>query len=96
MGSLLAESLEALDPPLEIPNDQFITARLWGIADTSPYLHDGRATTLYQAIWYHGGEAQVARDEFISGLSAAEQAVLLRFLGRQRTPVRPNEELLPL
>jgi len=96
MGPDLAETLETLGPPLEIPNTHFITARLWGIADTAPYLHDGRATTLYQAIWYHGGEAAPARDNFILGLSPADQATLLRFLGRLHTPDRPNEELLPL
>lgn len=96
MGPALAETLEASGTPLEIPNSHFVTARLWGIADTAPYLHDGRAATLHQAIWYHGGEAQAARDAFIEGLSADEQRVLLRFLGRLRTPTRPNEELLPL
>ncbi len=96
MGPALAETLEASESPLEIPNSHFVTARLWGVADTAPYLHDGRAATLYQAIWYHGGEAQAARDGFVDGLSAADQRVLLRFLGRLRTPHRPNEELLPL
>jgi mono/diheme cytochrome c family protein len=95
MGPLLAETLEASVSPLEITNSEFITARLWGIADTAPYLHDGRASTLYQAIWYHGGEAQGARDDFLA-LSPDDQQVLLRFLGRLRTPTRPNEELLPL
>jgi hypothetical protein len=95
MGPRLAETLEASVPPLEIPNNHFITARLWGIADTAPYLHDGRATTLYQAIWYHGGEAEGARDDFMELLSS-DQKLLLSFLGRLRTPKRPNEELLPL
>jgi hypothetical protein len=96
MGPVLAETLEPSLSPLEIPNSHFVTARLWGIADTAPYLHDGRAATLYQAIWYHGGEASAARDEFIDGLSADDQRLLLRFLGRLRTPHRPNQELLPL
>jgi len=96
MGPALAETLEPSSAPLEIPNTHFVTARLWGVADTAPYLHDGRAATLYQAIWYHGGEAETARDAFIDGLSTADQRLLLRFLGRLRTPNRPNEELLPL
>jgi hypothetical protein len=95
MGPRLAETLEASVPPLEIPNSHFITARLWGIADTAPYLHDGRAATLYQAIWYHGGEAQAVRDDFLAR-SPTDQELLLRFLGRLQTPVQPNEELLPL
>ena len=91
MGDLLAETLEGAS----IPNREFTTARLWGIADTAPYLHDGRAPTLYQAIWFHGGEAQEARDTFID-MHAAEQRKLIDFLGLLHTPDRPNEELLPL
>ena len=33
------------------------TSPLWGVADSGPYLHDGRAETLDQAISMHGGEA---------------------------------------
>src|SRR5207245_1572799 len=33
------------------------TAPLWGVADSAPYLHDGRARTLEEAIQLHGGEA---------------------------------------
>jgi len=78
------------------PEGPIKTFALRGIKDSPPYLHDGRAATLYQAIWYHGGEAQTARDAFINELSSADQRSLLRFLGRLRTPRRPNEELLPL
>lgn len=33
------------------------TPPLWGLRETGPYLHDGRADTLEQAIAVHGGEA---------------------------------------
>jgi CxxC motif-containing protein (DUF1111 family) len=33
------------------------TPPLWGVADSAPYLHDGRAKSLEQAILWHGGEA---------------------------------------
>ena len=33
------------------------TPPLWGVADSAPYLHDGRASTLDEAIRLHGGEA---------------------------------------
>ncbi len=89
MGPALAESFNAG----EIANDEFITARLWGIADTAPYLHDGRATTLKDAIVAHGGEAQEARDQFV-GLTAEDQENLLLFLGNLRTPVAPNTDLI--
>ncbi len=91
MGERLAESFERGS----IQNDQFQTARLWGVADTGPYLHDGRATTLFEAIEYHGGEAQDARDGFMN-LSNNDQQALLAFLGTLHTPQKPNEELLDL
>ena len=89
MGPRLAESFTGG----EIANDEFITARLWGIADTAPYLHDGRATTLYQAIEFHGGEAQAVRDQFLN-LSAQQQQELIDFLKTLRAPDRPNEDLI--
>ena len=75
-------------------DSQYVTARLWGIADTAPYLHDGRATTLTDAILAHGGEAQAARDAFAL-LNTAERTDLLTFLKRLRTPIDPAADLLP-
>lgn len=89
MGSRLAETNEQGD----LRNEEFITARLWGIADTAPYLHDGRATTLYEAIEFHGGEAQSPRDAFLA-LSNQDRDDLLHFLSKLRTPNKPNEELV--
>ncbi len=89
MGPGLAETFDNGD----IPNDQFTTARLWGIGDTAPYLHDGRATTLYRAIIAHGGEAQAVRDAFLA-LPAVQQSRIIAFLKKLRTPIAPNEELL--
>ena len=80
MGSELAESFG------EELAAQFTTARLWGVADTAPYLHDGRALTLTEAIVLHGGEAQEARDAFVDTLDAQEKETLLTFLRSLRTP----------
>lgn len=61
------------------------TAPLWGIGLTeavsghSFFLHDGRARNLTEAILWHGGEAQAARDVF-AGMPAADRAALIRFL----------------
>jgi hypothetical protein len=82
MGVALAESADFADPRR---NREFITARLWGVADTAPYLHDGRATTLTEAILLHGGEAHTARDAF-AALSQRRRAQLIGFLGTLRTP----------
>ena len=87
MGPGLAESFGSeLDA-------EFITARLWGVADTAPYLHDGRATTLTDAILMHGGEGQAARDAF-DALSDGDKIDLLTFLRSLRTPVDPAADLL--
>ncbi len=55
------------------------TAPLWGISQVGPYLHDGRAPTLRDAILLHGGEGSVSRTAF-SALSATEQDDILEFL----------------
>lgn len=93
MGPRLAETFARRVS--EVAPDEFTTARLWGIADTAPYLHDGRATTLFDAIAFHGGEAGAARNAFLA-LNARRQESLLAFLRHLRTPRRPNEDLLPL
>src|SRR6185369_13240950 len=40
------------------------TPPLWGVRDSGPYLHDGRAETLEQAIAFHGGEATNSAKKF--------------------------------
>ena len=70
----------------------FTTARLWGVADTAPYLHDGRAMTLTQAILMHGGEAQRARDAFAESSEVDRQRVI-DFLRSLRTPIRVGRDL---
>lgn len=61
------------------------TAPLWGIGLTTRvngngyYLHDGRARTLLEAILWHGGEAQGARNRVIN-MSQNDRTALIRFL----------------
>jgi mono/diheme cytochrome c family protein len=74
-----------------IPTTQFLTPELWGTGNTGPWLHDGRAATLREAILFHGedeppavgdplrSEAQEARDAFVA-LGAADQKALVTFL----------------
>jgi CxxC motif-containing protein (DUF1111 family) len=40
------------------------TAPLWGLRKITTYLHDGRATTLNDAILAHAGQGKKARDRF--------------------------------
>jgi CxxC motif-containing protein (DUF1111 family) len=64
---------------------QWRTPPLWGLGLTAAvngshaYLHDGRATTLPQAILWHGGEAQAARDAFAS-MVPNDRKALITFL----------------
>ena len=61
------------------------TPPLWGIGlveavnGHTRYLHDGRARNLTEAVLWHGGEAETARDRFTE-LPAAQRRALLTFL----------------
>ncbi len=55
------------------------TAPLWGLRAISPYLHDGRAPNLDDAIRDHDGEAKTARNRYLN-LSPAARQQLLDFL----------------
>ncbi len=103
MGRTLAEPLPtaALLPelvplmsngqPSMIPPSVFLTAELWGVGNTGPYLHDDRAGTLAEAIVMHGedkppaagqsgrSEAQESRDAYLK-LSKDEQTAVITFL----------------
>lgn len=58
---------------------EFRTPPLWGIVHTAPYLHDGRAFTLDDAILGHFGEAAPSKEAW-EALSEADQAALRVFL----------------
>jgi CxxC motif-containing protein (DUF1111 family) len=49
------------------------------MANEPPFLHNGRALTIDDAILKHGGEAQVARDAYVA-LSARQQKSVVDFL----------------
>ncbi|HYR57207.1 MAG TPA: di-heme oxidoredictase family protein, partial [Chthoniobacteraceae bacterium] len=55
------------------------TAPLWGLRASGPYLHDGRAATVDEAIRGHDGEAAGSRERY-SRLGAAQRQQLLEFL----------------
>lgn len=75
MGSALAEEFDEGNVGAAV----FLTENLWGVGSTAPYLHDGRATTLAEAILLHGGEAKASRDLFAS-FSPSEQNDVIAFL----------------
>lgn len=60
-------------------NQEWRTAPLWGLRDSSPYLHDGRATTILEAIAMHDGESAGTRDRFLN-LPFSQRQEILAFL----------------
>lgn len=61
------------------------TPPLWGLRDSGPYLHDGRADTIDQAVALHGGEGQRSARQFFK-LSSAEKLQLTSFLRSLAAP----------
>jgi CxxC motif-containing protein (DUF1111 family) len=55
------------------------TPSLWGLSLRKPFLHDGRASTIEEAIEHHSGEATLAREGY-RRLDAADHAKLIAFL----------------
>lgn len=58
---------------------EYRTQPLWGVAAAGPYLHDGRADTLDEAIRAHGGEALASRDAYVA-MSSEERDDVIAFL----------------
>jgi CxxC motif-containing protein (DUF1111 family) len=86
----------AIIPAPAIRNDKFDaseqpspvewrTAPLWGVADSAPYLHDGRAATIEDAVAAHKGEGEDVTERF-QNLSAQDQQAIVAFLKTLRAP----------
>jgi len=80
-GTLFVEK-ELRDPSLP---RQWRTPALWGVSDSAPYLHDGRADTLYAAITQHGGQGAGSAAKFRE-LPGNERANLIAFLESLKGP----------
>jgi CxxC motif-containing protein (DUF1111 family) len=62
---------------------KFLTENLWGVGGTSPYMHDGRATTLVEAILEHStdapndpSEAKASRQAYLSRPDSDKRALI--------------------
>lgn len=81
MGPGLADNR----PEGRADGQEWRTAPLWGIGMTetvsghSYFLHDGRARSLLEAVLWHGGEAEGARDRVVN-MPAGDRAALIRYL----------------
>jgi CxxC motif-containing protein (DUF1111 family) len=67
------------------PPDEWRTPPLWGIASSAPYMHDGRAATLREAIAMHGGQAERSQLEY-GRLAEDHKNLLLDFLNTLQAP----------
>ena len=83
MGPELAGQVSFGSPQTATSGDstasEWRTAPLWGTSHVGPYLHDGRAPTLNEAILMHGGEGQASRDAY-SALTELQRQDILEFL----------------
>ncbi|WP_421707495.1 di-heme oxidoredictase family protein [Algihabitans sp.] len=82
----MGEGLADGRPEWQATGREWRTAPLWGIGLTETvnghtfFLHDGRARNLLEAILWHGGEAQAARDAVVA-MTPEERDDLLAFIG---------------
>lgn len=93
MGPRLAEAVNEIagDDVTPIPvsprnrhtPDTYLTENLWGVGSTAPYMHDGRATTLAEAIIEHAAsnsdtasEARASRAAYLARSQADKLAVI--------------------
>lgn len=66
--------------------EEYLTPRLWGVADSAPYLHDGRAPSFDYAIAGHGGEGEEARAAFFALEHEDRNALRVYLISMRRAP----------
>ena len=91
--SIIVDRAKSKDQSLasgEASPNEWRTPPLWGVANSGPYLHDGRAETLDEAIRLHGGEA-AATSERYGKLSTADHNALILFLRSLTVSARPTK-----
>jgi CxxC motif-containing protein (DUF1111 family) len=80
-----SQIVESLSPAALALRREWKTPPLWGLRDSAPYLHDGRARTVSAAISAHGGEAESSAQKF-RGLDFVARSDLLDFLNTLSAP----------
>jgi cytochrome c peroxidase len=73
------------DSPGAPERGEWRTPPLWGFRDSGPYLHDGRAQNLEQAVALHGGQGATSAHRFHL-LTRAQQALVQAFLNSLVAP----------
>ncbi len=84
MGQSLSDSgstygMNGPDTPTGPSPREWRTPPLWGYRDSGPYLHDGRARNLEEAVALHEGQAKASAKRFFA-LSARERSQVESFL----------------
>ncbi len=69
-----------------VKKQEWRTPPLWGFRDSAPYLHDGRAKNLEEAVALHGGEAKEPAKRFFK-LIPSERLRVQAFLRSLAPPV---------
>jgi CxxC motif-containing protein (DUF1111 family) len=95
LGASPPKTVRVMDPATGVESEYGIqttpldrewrTPPLWGVADSPPYLHDGRAATLEDAIALHGGEADQCMQKY-RRLSAEDRQAIVEFLKCLKAP----------
>jgi len=83
----MGPSNAALHVQRGVAREEYLTPRLWGVADSAPYLHDGRAPSFDYAIAGHDGEGAAARAAF-AALPLADRGPLRVYLTSLRRAPR--------
>ena len=81
-GSYDTEESTTLD---RLKRGEWRTPPLWGFRDSAPYLHDGRARNLEQAVVLHGGQGAASVRRF-RALDPGQQSQVLAFLNSLAAP----------
>lgn len=81
--------LQPDDSTATIPQDQFLTAKLWDVGNSAPFGHRGDLDTIFAAIVAHGGEATSSEAEF-AALPDADQTAIVMFLKTLVMPILAN------
>jgi CxxC motif-containing protein (DUF1111 family) len=76
---------EEKKPKFGAASREWRTPPLWGLRDSAPYLHDGRAGTISVAVSFHGGEGFESARNF-TRLSVRERQQLELFLQSLAAP----------
>ena len=69
-----------------VATGEYLTPRLWGVANSGPYLHDGRAPSLDYAIAGHDGEGAAARAAYAALPPGDKGALRVYLMSMRRAP----------